>query len=212
MIVMPADNAKMEVGYLAGRYPGRIGWLIGPSHWREPREWLPYALDNGRYAASQGKEWSEALFLKMCEKASKSYSPLWVVVPDVVGDRNSTLREWDKWASRLEQFGWPLAMAVQDGMTPDDVPQEAAVVFVGGTTTWKRRTLANWCKVFPRVHAGRIHNEKWLWRCHELGVESCDGTGWFKGGPKRIVGLCKYLDRSSQGLEKSNYHRKPLWK
>lgn len=30
MMVMPANNAKMLVGYLAGKYEGRIGWLMSP--------------------------------------------------------------------------------------------------------------------------------------------------------------------------------------
>jgi len=41
MIVMPSNNAKMVVGYLAGRYPGRLGWLMSPDGWQEPYEWLP---------------------------------------------------------------------------------------------------------------------------------------------------------------------------
>lgn len=30
MIVMPANNSKLEVGYLAGKYAGRLGHLYGP--------------------------------------------------------------------------------------------------------------------------------------------------------------------------------------
>lgn len=197
---------------MAGKYPGRVGWLLGPGGWRAPKEWLPYAIDNGRFiATTQGKEWSEAAFLKMLEAATDTFSPLWVVVPDVVGDRDGTLREWDKWAPRMAQYGFPLAMAVQDGMAARDVPSEASVVFVGGTTEWKRRTLWRWCDEFERVHIGRINTEKWLWVCHEAGAESCDGTGWFRGDAKQLAGLYRYLDRASSGQGQSDHRQRDLF-
>lgn len=200
MIVMPANNSKLEVGYLAGKYAGRLGHLYGPGSFRGPYPFLPYALDNGRFGCwAHGNTWDESEYLLLLEKAEASgQTPTWIVVPDVVGDRDGTLREWDIWAPRLARF--QLAMAVQDGMTAADVPAEASVVFVGGTTWWKRRTLHSWCDQFKRVHVGRINTEKWLWVCHEAGVESCDGTGWFRGDQKQRLGLLRYLDRSSQGL------------
>lgn len=212
MIVMPANNAKMEVGYLAGKYPGRVGWLLGLEGWKAPKTWLPYALDNGRYiATTENKQWDESAFIANLDKASETHDPLWVVVPDVVGDRDETLREWDKWAPRLERYGWPLAMAVQDGMASADVPSEAAVVFVGGTTEWKRRTLWRWCDEFPRVHVGKINTERWLWVCHEAGAESCDGTGWFRGDAKQTAGLWRYLDRASRGIGPSDFRQGNLF-
>lgn len=212
MIVMPANNSKIEVGYLAGKYPGRVGWLLGPNGWRSPKPWLPYAIDNGRFiATTQGKEWDEAAFRKILDAAGETVAPLWVVVPDVVGDRDGTLREWDAWAPLLVACGFRLAMAVQDGMSPSDVPKEAAVVFVGGTTTWKRRTLWRWCDEFPRVHVGRINTEKWLWVCHEAGAESCDGTGWFRGDDKQLAGLYRYLERSHAGRGKDDGAQRSLF-
>jgi hypothetical protein len=29
LVVMPSNNSGMQIGYLAGKYPGRLGWLIG---------------------------------------------------------------------------------------------------------------------------------------------------------------------------------------
>src|SRR5208283_317973 len=90
-------------------------------------------------------------------------------------------------------YGFTPAFAVQDGMTPRDVPLGAGVVFVGGSTKWKRQTLEVWCGGFPRVHVARINTERWLWRCYALGAESCDGTGWFRGDPVQFRGLLDYL-------------------
>jgi hypothetical protein len=85
-------------------------------------------------------------------------------------------------------------------MTPDDVPPETDVVFVGGSFDWKWDNLLMWTRNFPRVHVGRVNTEKRLWMAHEAGVESCDGTGWFRGGEKRWAGLENYL-RNSAGLK-----------
>lgn len=179
VIVMPANNSSMHLGWLAGRYPGRIGWLLSPGGWRTPHRWMPYALDNGAFPAwTNGKPWDEAAFLEMA-------------------DREATLASWQVWAPRLREHGWPLAFAVQDGMTPEDVPGDADVIFVGGTTEWKWRTVLIWCQHFPRVHVGRVNSYRLLWSSHDAGAESCDGTGWFRGDQDQLAGLERYLEESS---------------
>jgi hypothetical protein len=106
--------------------------------------------------------------------------PLWSLVPDVVADRLATLRNWDRFAPEVEAARFTPAFAVQDGMSPADVPQGAAVVFVGGTTEWKWRTLKTWTSHFPRVHVGRVGEVYRLWQCEDAGAESCDSTSWFR--------------------------------
>jgi hypothetical protein len=194
---MVADNNKRMVHYLAGKYEGRLGHLYSPGSARPPVEWLPYALDNGRFVCwSHGEEWDESAYLKLLE--THGAGARWCLVPDVVADRGATLRHWDEWVPKMH--GLTLAFALQDGMTASDVPSEAAVVFVGGTTAWKRRTLYHWRQNQERVHVGRINTEKWLWECHRAGCESCDGTGWFRGDQVQLRGLLRYLDRSSRGV------------
>jgi hypothetical protein len=83
-------------------------------------------------------------------------------------------------------------MAVQDGMTPADVPKECAVVFVGGTTSWKWRSLPMWASSFSRVHVGRVNSIRLLLMAENAGAESCDGTGWFRD-PRRTKELESYL-------------------
>jgi len=51
-----------------------------------------------------------------------------------------------------------------------------------------------------RVHVGAINSLKNLLRCKELGAESCDGTGWFRG-PKMTDTLHRYFKIQS-GEEK----------
>ena len=204
MLVMPADNTGILIGYLAGRFPGRVGHLFSPRPGRVPCgpfSFMPFALDNGAYAA--GDNWDESEWFKLLDWAKLSGQvPAWALVPDVVGDRLRTLRKWDLYRSRLARYGWPLAFAVQDGMVSSDVPTDAQVVFVGGSTAWKWRTMAEWCRDFPRVHVGRVNSWRRLWQCHDAGAASCDGTGWTRGNTgdfRKYPALIDYLEKSSNG-------------
>jgi hypothetical protein len=200
MTVMPSNNSGLQVGYLAGKYPKRLGWLIGPGGWRKPPSWMPVALDNGAFGAwEKGIPWDENAWMRLLEEATRHCLPVWAIVPDVVTDREATLASWAKWEPFLrEEFpNLPLAMAVQDGMTPADVPDGVHTVFIGGSFQWKWRNLPMWTSAFPRVHVGRVNTGKQLWQCDRLGVVSCDGTGWLRGGEERLEDLAKYLEFSS---------------
>lgn len=204
MIVMPANNTGIYVGYLAGRFPGKLGHLFSPQKNRKPPgpfPFMPYALDNSAYGAfMQGVEWEEDPWLDLLEWAKLSGTPpLWCIVPDVVGDRIRTLRRWDIYGPKVERYGWPLAFAVQDGMDASDVPSNADVIFVGGTTEWKWRTMAIWCREFPHVHVGRVNTYRRLWQCHDAGAKSCDGTGVVgqRGDQRQYRGALAYLEEST---------------
>jgi hypothetical protein len=200
MMVMPSCNSGMAVGRLVGMYPKRLGWLLSPIAWKQPLSWMPYALDNGAFSAwLHKKEWDEGAFVMMLERARRSHFPLWVVVPDVVADREATLDKWDKWVPQIRSVlpHTDLAFAVQDGMTKDDVPSNADVVFVGGTTEWKWKNLRTWTDNFKRVHVARVNSERLLWMADDAGAVSCDGTGWMRGGEERLIELEHYLEIST---------------
>jgi hypothetical protein len=193
MIVMPSNNTGFECGYLFGKYPNRLAHLHSCDSLREPKAGIAWALDNGVFGAfTQGRGWSEEPLYTFLESYS-AWNPRWVVVPDSVGNRDETLRLWEKHAAALSAFGVPLAFAAQDGMTPNDVPIEAAVVFVGGSTSWKWRNLNMWTESFTRVHVGRVNSKRLLDMAESAGAESCDGTGWFRD-PKRTQELSDWLE------------------
>ena len=192
MLVMPSNNTGFAAGYLFGKHPGRLGHLHSVESPREPVQGIPWAMDNGVFGAWQaGKKWSEEPLYRYLDDYA-AWKPLWVVVPDWVGDRDETLRRWDQHAPAMQAFGVPLAMAVQDGMTPADVPKECAMVFVGGSTSWKWRSLPMWTSSFHRVHVGRVNSIRLLLMAENAGAESCDGTGWFRD-PRRTAELASYL-------------------
>jgi len=198
------NNRARHALNLSEKFPGRLGVLYGPAATCPNSLGLPFVMDNGRYQAwAKQKKWQEAAFLRILSLAAEQgRPPEWMVVPDVVANPVGTVREWGVWAEALqESFGWPLAVAVQDGMVPADVKRltpQPAVIFVGGTTEWKWRTLSTWTKHFPRVHVGRVNSARMLWRVQEAGAESSDGTGWWYG--KNEKQLCVYLQRSNAGV------------
>lgn len=199
---MPSNNSSMHLGWLAGRYPDRIGWLLSPDGWRVPHRWMRYALDPGTFATyTTGRPWDERAFVTMLNAAAAlGRAPEWVIVPDVVADREATLAAWKRWAPMLrDHYGFTLAFAVQDGMTQADVPSDADVIFVGGSTEWKWGTMWDWCANNPRVHIGRVNGYQPLWDCDDAGAESTDGTGFFRGDQEQLAGLERYLSESTNG-------------
>jgi hypothetical protein len=184
-MVMPSNNSSAIVHFWAGRYPDRLGWLVGPSAMAKTklRPWMPFALDNDAFASwTTGRPWDESAWLKMLNAVrSSQLVPRWVLVPDVVADREATLAKWEQYAPVAARYGWPLAIAVQDGMTPADLPASAEVVFIGGTTAWKWKSLPMWAAAGRRIHVGRVNEVEKLFVCERFGVESVDGTGWMQG-------------------------------
>lgn len=203
MLVMPGGNGNILVGYLAGRFPRRVGAMISPATgWMKTHAFLPYAIDNGKYADTvANRPWDEQKFLRLLDQAEAApYPPIWVVVPDVLYDRDGTLRSFDKWAPRLSRRGFRLAMACQDGMTPADVPKDV-VAFIGGSDDFKQQVKA-FVDAGHTTHYARLNSFEKLVYAHNVGVTSCDSTGWFRQGAVehgkettrwRIWPLLKYL-------------------
>jgi len=206
-MVMPSNNSSGVVHYLAGKYPGSVGWLLGPSSWKDPRPYLPYALDNDAYTAwTQRKPWDEAAWLTMLKKARKAVrQPLWCLVPDVVADRTATLENWKRYVGVVLDFGFEPAFAAQDGMTASDIPEESKVVFIGGTTEWKWKSLATWAATGRRIHVGRVNEVNRLNSCQRLKVESVDGSGWFRGtmNGRQASGLIDWIENGNRQSELS---------
>ena len=196
-MVMPSTWSAPEIHFWAGRYPGSVGQLMSPGGWRMPKPWLPYALDNGAWGAHLNRRlWDAALWQDHLRRASLSgYEPLWAVVPDVVGDRDATKERWLEYLSEVTRYGWAPAFAAQDGMAFDDVPDAAAVVFLGGSTEWKLKGIRPWCAAFPgRVHVARVNTYARLRLCAGAGAVSCDGTGWGRGDSRQKAGLYQFIE------------------
>lgn len=186
--------------YWAGKYPGSVGVLIGPSYGSKvPLDpWMPFVLDNDAFVAWKNKtEWDARAYTYFLERIHLTgLEPRWAAVPDVVGDMDGTIAKWHLWYPVIRSYGWPAAFCVQDGMTQQDVPHEAEVVFVGGTDKWKFRNLHRWTDNFSRVHCARVSSEKMLCACEEAGCESVDSTAWFRepSRPDKVPMLTRFVE------------------
>jgi len=206
MLVMVSNQCGNDVGFYACKYPGLIGHLYSPGGERGPWEYLPFALDNGAFSAwEHNVDWDEAAWRALIAWALKSgQRPLWVLVPDVVADRDRTLERWEQYSRDVYAIGLRPAFAVQDGMTFADVPDGDCMLFIGGSTGWKLKAIEPWCARFPgRVHVGRVNTWDRLIKCYEAGAVSVDGTGWFRKTNKpgqRIQAndLRKFFEMASQ--------------
>lgn len=198
MMVMVSNQTGMEVGHLATRFPGGFGHLYSPGAQRGPWPYLPYALDNGAYPAwERNLYWNEAAWLALLDwAATKEQRPLWSVVPDVVADRERTLEQWGRFAPVVRERGFRPALAIQDGMCFDDVPDGDCMLFLGGSTGWKLAAVDPWCARFPgRVHVARVNTMGRLRQCHAAGAVSIDGTGWFHKAER--AALVRFMEEST---------------
>lgn len=217
VIVMPA-NATGWFWHSLARETGRLGHLFSPGAQRGPWPWFPYALDNGAFscwtpatnsfddAKWQAMEysWRQLLFWAQCASAS----PLWSIVPDVPGNAAATMDRWAHYAPDVARAGFPLALAVQDGMTAADVralSPSPEVICVGGTTDWKWKTASMWCAEFRRVHVLRCNSPTRLYELERMGCESTDGTGWSRGDRVQTAGLEAWARSGSKPVTT------PLW-
>ena len=196
MRVMPANHRSLRLQQLALDFPDKIGHLYSPGGFSTVYPMFPFALDNGAFSAFRnGTPFDEGSFLDLCQRIKGTQiDPFWVVVPDKVGDAVETKRLWKEWAPLLRSdYRWPLAFAVQDGMIRQDVPSDADVVFIGGSTEWKGAWVPSWAAWCPRVHVARVNRPRALEYLEGLGVESCDGTGWFRGDKTQTQGLLDWV-------------------
>lgn len=203
--IMPA-NASGWFWHGLARETGRLGHLYSPRAQRGPWPWFPYALDNGAFAAWTPStnvwdpaKWSEQAWRELLLWAQCApLKALWAIVPDVPGHTPETLERWVQFAPSVQRVGIPLALAVQDGMTPEMVRglrPHPEVICVGGSTDWKWATVADWARSFPRVHLLRCNAPDKLEMLAQLGVESCDGTGWSRGDRTQTSGLEAFCRR-----------------
>ena len=204
MIVMISNQSGFEAGLLCGMYPGRIGHMFSPGGERGPWVGVPHAFDNDAWPAKKNKRPRNVAAHRrlLLWGLMSGVMPMFAVVPDVVGDRDATLREWDTYAPGMEKMGYRLGFAAQDGMSFADVPTSDCVVFLGGSDEWKDASIAPWCAKFPgRVHIGRVNGMPRLLASWRAGAISVDGTGWFhkgRGGVSQAADLRKFLRETAK--------------
>ena len=94
-MLMPASHSSPTFHYLCGKHPGKFGWLFGPAGAKKCklRPWVSFALDNDAFGAWVNKTpWDSDAWIAMLNFIRMTgYDPRWVLVPDVVADRENHL-------------------------------------------------------------------------------------------------------------------------
>lgn len=144
-------------------------------------EGFRYAIDNGAWTAFQrGEAFDGEAFRRLL--ASHGAGADWIVVPDVVADRDASLALTAAWFDEVAAVAPPL-VAVQDGMEPGDVAawvERGAGIFLGGSTEWKLAHAVAWGRWCAGrrcyYHVARVNTARRIRLCQEAGASSFDGT------------------------------------
>jgi hypothetical protein len=182
-----------------------IGQMMSPVGWRHPQS-PHWACDNdvfGNWQRGDAEWWKrdgERKWRGMLAKVMKEETrPMFVLLPDVVGDWRQTMIRVEKYICELAALRLPYAIALQNGCRFADVlPFKPDFVFVGGTTEWKWANVEPACRFFQplgiRVHVGRTSGPLRIRECLRCGVDSCDGTGWGRASDAMLPSLWRELD------------------
>lgn len=149
----------------------------------------PWFYDNGAFRDWQaGRDYNGVRWIRdQWRIRDRGLAPDFIVVPDLVAQGVESLA-WSALHRRDVAEGSPAYLAVQDGMTPDDVRAALersalddlpyAGLFVGGTSAWKLATSATWRDLATALrlslHVGRCGTPTKVRWARDLGADSID--------------------------------------
>jgi hypothetical protein len=148
------------------------------------RDWF---YDNGAFSDFQAKRPFDAVqFMRDMRRITywtHVPKPAFIIVPDLVAGGLESLAFSLDWLDLAERTGAPLALAVQDGMTPADLEpiiEPFQWIFVGGSLPWKLETSAAWTtwahSIGRRIHVGRVGPLERVRWARSIGADSIDSS------------------------------------
>lgn len=198
MIYLAANNSRVH-RLAAEGYP--MGWMMSPAGFRDPRS-LMFAIDNGLFypvgGEPKGMKFLVPFYAMLGQLRERGWSPMFVVVPDVPYDGAASIEMSRRHLRHVSGYGFPTAIAVQDGMTPDVLDDDGyAWVFVAGSTEWKWKTATTWIhEAHARgmgAHIARVNTWRRIYECIDNGADSADGTGIWRGDKHQLASVLAAL-------------------
>lgn len=176
-----------------------------------PRAGILAPIENGVTWALDNNIFTMEFILTNWMKALERYQSyldtcLFAVAPDVVGDRERTLKQFDQYQPILKDMGYPVALATQDGMTTSDIPwNRVDAIFVGGSVEHKMGEQTGWIIKHAianhiHVHIGRVNSRKRIMRFWF--ADSVDGTSPAIGPNTNIPPIANAIREASAMKEK----------
>tara|TARA_B100000424_G_scaffold271682_1_gene275798 strand:- start:6155 stop:6703 length:549 start_codon:yes stop_codon:yes gene_type:complete len=140
-----------------------------------------YAIDNGAWVYfKRNQEYDSSGFLKDVKEYGANAD--FVVIPDVVEDKDKTLEMSEYWIKMLSDYR--LLLVAQDGVSISDLEmftKRGIGIFIGGSTDWKLsmiKPISDLCRGYDVLcHVGRVNTLKRLRKCVFDGAHSFDGSG-----------------------------------
>lgn len=175
---------------------GVLGQMVTPDTGNRVVPGVPWALDNGCFAA----QWTSETWLATLDKHKDTPGCLFAVVPDVVADAEATDVLWHRWAPAVSRRGYRCAYVAQNGCRR--LPSTEAV-FLGGDTAWKMGFEARDIAAAAKrsgcwLHMGRVNSLRRLRYAASLGCDSVDGTFLAFGPDVNLPRLVRYLRRADE--------------
>lgn len=156
--------------------------------------------DNGCFSA----KWEHSRWLRWLIDRPRLYR--FVVAPDVFDPSGApchkeTLERWRRYGPIIDRHGFVPAFVCQVGATAHNIPSDAPVLFLGGTTEWKlgeeARRITALAKTEGRwVHMGRVNSQRRLVTALEMGCDSVDGTFLTFGPDANLERLLRYMEKA----------------
>jgi len=149
---------------------------------RRHRDTAAGRSNNGAYIDwKHGNAFDENRYMKRLSRAQRIGAPDFAVIPDIVGGGLRSLSYSMAWLERLP-IEWPWYLALQDGMTENDivpVVNRVGGLFLGGTDRFKREA-ESWAQ-FAREHSKPFHfaragTEPKIKQAMRIGADSLDSS------------------------------------
>ena len=176
---------------------------------------FPIFIDNGAYEAfRRGMPWSEARFYKLLDRCwDCGIICDFIVCPDIMCAGLKSLEHSMKWVSKLQPA--KIALAVQDGMQPNNVDQYGTEgfshIFIGGSVEWKWANAKMWVDYAHgkglKCHIGKCGKLEYLKYAEKIGADSVDSTTWVRNDNWTIVE--QFNNKSQTNLLDLNQKSKP---
>lgn len=179
-----------------------IGFMVTPDSDRAVLEDVVWAADNGCFAAGDRFDLGRYLAWLARPRGAVERALFAVAGPDVVGDAEATWRQTSHVLPLIRRLGYPAAFVAQDGFEPEAIDWTLFdVLFIGGTTRWKRSdaggfaAIAEGVRQGKHVHVGRVNGGPFLRHVAWAGASSADGTMLRFGPERHWPTVCRWLDR-----------------
>ena len=185
-LMIPGAGSTVEAFCQDPAFRPHLGFMVTPNTGNSIKRlcgWgVPWCADNAAFSRFDSR-----CFLAMCRKIQEAPTPpVFVTVPDQVGNHECTSYLFDRWLRYLDALGFdlPWAFVLQNGIEgPRDVPWDLiTAVFIGGDDDFKEDAVVTF-ELIPEarrrgkwVHMGRVNGRRRLRLALHADVDSVDGS------------------------------------